>query len=81
MARKRSPASKSSSSLKKWFGENDGKGWVDVKATKREGKFVPCGRKSTKTKRKSGYPACRPTMAAATTKGVKTKKSAKRVKW
>lgn len=77
----KSAASKSSSSLKKWFSENGGKGWVDVKATKREGKFVPCGRKSTKEKRKSGYPACRPTMAAATKKGASAKKSAKKVKW
>ncbi len=78
---KRSAASKSASSLKQWFSENGGRGWVDVKASKREGKFVPCGRKSATEKRKTGYPACRATMQAATAKGIRAKKSSKRVKW
>jgi hypothetical protein len=72
-------AKKSSSSdgLRKWFGRNKGKGWVNCKTG------GPCGRKS----RKSGgsYPACRPTMAQCKSKSAKSaakrKTSAKRVNW
>ncbi len=55
-----------SEGLKKWFGRNQGRGWVDCKAAKAAGKFVPCGRSSAKKSRKTGYPACRPTMSACT---------------
>ncbi len=55
---------KSSNSLKTWFSQNNGKGWVDCKTGK------PCGRKS-RTKTKRGYPACRPTMANAKARRVK----------
>jgi len=70
--------SKSGASLKKWFGQNKGKGWVDCKTGK------PCGRSGAKDKRKS-YPACRPTKAACKSAGAKTamkkKTSSKRVDW
>ena len=70
--------SKAGASLKKWFGQNKGKGWVDCKTGK------PCGRSGSKDKRKS-YPACRPTKAACKAAGAKTamkkKTSSKRVDW
>ena len=43
--------------LRKWFGRNIGKGWIDCKTGK------PCGRKSAKGGSKRPYPACRPTRA------------------
>jgi hypothetical protein len=59
--------------LAEWFGENDGKGWVDCKTGK------PCGRKKGE---KRGYPACRPTMAQCkTSKPKQAKTSGKRVEW
>ena len=68
----------SGNSLKDWFGQNKGKGWVDCKTGK------PCGRKS-KTKTKRSYPACRPTMAQCKSKAgkaaIKKKTSAKSVNW
>ncbi len=67
--------------LRKWFNRNQGRGWVDCKASAREGKFVPCGRKSAGEKRGSGYPACRPTRAQCTSAGQRRKKSSKRVSW
>ena len=56
-----------------WFKRNNGKGWVNCKTG------GPCGRKSAK----SGgcYPACRPTKAQCTAKGVRAKKSSKPVSW
>ena len=74
---RRVPRKKSSgNSLKDWFGQNKGKGWVDCKTGK------PCGRKS-RTKTKRGYPYCRPTMAQCKSKGAKAatkrKTSAKKV--
>ncbi len=66
----------SSNSLKTWFSQNDGKGWVDCKTGK------PCGRKS-RTKTKRGYPACRPTMSQCKSKAgkiaTKNKTSAKSI--
>ena len=53
--------------LKKWVDQK----WVDIGAPKKDGKYQPCGRKSTKgSKRK--YPKCVP-LAKATrmTKGQK----------
>ena len=70
--------SKKSASLKKWFSQNKGKGWVDCKTGK------PCGRSGSKDKRKS-YPACRPTMAQCKASGAKSamkkKTSSQRVNW
>ena len=57
-------------SLQEWFGQNDGKGWVDCKTGK------PCGRQ--KGEKRKGYPACRPTMAQCTS-AAKKKKSSKRI--
>jgi len=70
-----------SENLRKWFSRNSGRGWVDCKASKAAGKFVPCGRKNTGKSRKTGYPACRPTMSACTSAGMKRKKSSARVSW
>tara|TARA_R100000231_G_scaffold117020_1_gene87252 strand:+ start:646 stop:873 length:228 start_codon:yes stop_codon:yes gene_type:complete len=67
--------------LKKWFSRNNGKGWVDCKASKAAGKAVPCGRKSAGSRRGTGYPACRPTVSACTKAGMRRKKSRKRVSW
>lgn len=55
-------------SLDKWFKEN----WVDIGAPKKDGKYQPCGRKSSsKSKRK--YPKCVPAAKAARmTKAQKT---------
>ena len=69
---------KKGASLRKWFGQNKGKGWVDCKTGK------PCGRSGKNDKRKS-YPACRPTKAQCKSAGAKTamkkKTSSKRVNW
>ena len=46
---------KKKNSLREWFSQNNGKGWVDCKTGK------PCGRQ--KGEKRKGYPACRPTMA------------------
>ena len=74
------PRKKSSgNSLKDWFSQNSGKGWVDCKTGK------PCGRKSRTATSKRGYPACRPTMAQCKSKkakvATKQKTSSKRVNW
>ena len=45
-------AKKKKNSLREWFGQNDGKGWVDCKTGK------PCGRQ--KGEKRRSYPACRP---------------------
>jgi hypothetical protein len=46
---------KAGGGLRKWVDEK----WVDIGAPKKNGKYQPCGRKSTKsTKRK--YPKCVP---------------------
>lgn len=57
-----------------WFSRNKGKGWIDCKTGK------PCGRRSASDKSR-GYPACRPTKAMCTSKGVRAKKSGKSVRW
>jgi len=66
-------------SLRKWFAQNKGKGWVDCKTGK------PCGRSGSKKDSKRGYPACRPTMAQCKTAAAKTamrkKTSSSRVSW
>ena len=69
--------SSTGSGLKKWFGQNGGKGWVNCKTG------GPCGRKSKKSG--GSYPACRPTMAQCKTKAgkaaTKKKTSSKKVNW
>ena len=71
--------SKKGASLRKWFAQNKGKGWVDCKTGK------PCGRSGSKSDSKRGYPACRPTMAQCKTAAAKTamrkKNSSSRVSW
>jgi hypothetical protein len=62
---------KKTNSLREWFSQNDGKGWVDCKTGK------PCGRQEGE-KRKS-YPACRPTMAQCTSAAKKKKSSQRRL--
>ncbi len=59
-------------SLREWFGQNKGKGWVDCKTGK------PCGRQ--KGEKRKGYPACRPTMAQCTS-AAKKKKGPGRISW
>ena len=66
--------------LKGWFDRNQGKGWVDCKASKK-GNLVPCGRKKTGKGAEREYPACRPTLSACNKKGKKRKKSSKRISW
>lgn len=66
--------------LRGWFDRNKGKGWVDCKAS-RKGKIVPCGRQKTGKGADRKYPACRPTLSACNKKGVRRKKSSKRVSW
>jgi len=63
---------KKKNSLREWFSQNDGKGWVDCKTGK------PCGRQ--KGEKRKGYPACRPTMAQCTS-AAKKKNSSKRISW
>ena len=46
-------AKKKKNSLREWFAQNKGTGWVDCKTGK------PCGRQ--KGEKRRGYPACRPT--------------------
>ncbi len=64
----------SSEGLRKWFGRNKGKGWIDCKTGK------PCGRKSAKGGSKRPYPACRPTKAQCTA-AAKRKKGPARISW
>jgi hypothetical protein len=66
---------KKKTGLKKWFSQNNGKGWIDCKTGK------ACGRKSAKGGSKRPYPACRPTKAACTKKGTSAKKGPARVSW
>ncbi len=59
-------------SLKTWFSQNNGKGWVNCKTG------GPCGRKD---RTKGAYPACRPTMAQCKKGPAKRKTSKRRVSW
>ena len=68
-------AKKKKSGLKKWFSQNNGKGWIDCKTGK------PCGRKSASGGSKRPYPACRPTKSQCTKKGTSAKKGPARVSW
>ena len=64
--------------LKKWFGQNQGTGWIDCKTGK------PCGRSSASDSKRD-YPACRPTKAqcksASAKVAIRKKKSSKQVDW
>ena len=51
-------------SLKKRFGKGSKGNWVDIGAPKIDGKFQPCGRKSTKDSSRA-YPKCVPAAKAA----------------
>jgi len=66
--------------LKGWFDRNGGKGWVDCRAS-RKGRIVPCGRDKAGRGADRKYPACRPTLGACNKKGVRRKKSKKRISW
>tara|TARA_R100001015_G_C4591160_1_gene146662 strand:- start:44 stop:307 length:264 start_codon:yes stop_codon:yes gene_type:complete len=57
--------------LDKWFNEEK---WVDISAPKKNGSWVPCGRKSA-TKSKRGKPKCVP-LATANNMTVKEIRSA-----
>ena len=67
-------AKRKSNSLRTWFGQNKGKGWIDCKTGK------PCGRKSA-TGSKRPYPACRPTKAQCKKSVAKRKTGPGRVNW
>ena len=65
--------------LRGWFDRNQGKGWIDCKAS-RKGHLVPCGRKTAKKGAERKYPACRPTLSACN-KSKHKKKSSKPIRW
>jgi hypothetical protein len=66
--------------LRGWFNRNNGKGWIDCKASKK-GKLVSCGRKKAGKGAKRKYPACRPTLSACNKTGIKRKISSKAISW
>jgi len=66
--------------LRGWFDRNQGKGWIDCKKSKK-GKLIPCGRKKAGRGAERKYPACRPNLSACNKKGIKRKKSSKRISW
>jgi len=65
--------------LRGWFDRNNGKGWIDCKASKK-GHLVPCGRKKAGKGAERKYPACRPTLSMCNTSKHK-KKSSKPISW
>lgn len=60
--------------LRKWVDEK----WVDIGAPKKDGKYQPCGRKSTKSSKRK-YPKCVP-LAKARSMSKSQKSSAVRRK-
>jgi hypothetical protein len=66
--------------LRGWFDRNNGKGWVDCKAS-RKGKIVPCGREKAGRGTDRKYPACRPTLSACNSVGKRRKKDSKPISW
>jgi hypothetical protein len=60
--------------LRKWVKEK----WVDIGAPKKDGKYQPCGRKTTKGSKRN-YPKCVP-LAKATRMSASQKASAVRRK-
>ena len=65
--------------LRGWFDRNQGKGWIDCKASKK-GHLVSCGRQKTGKGAERSYPACRPTLSACN-KSKHKKKSSKAISW
>ena len=65
--------------LRGWFDRNNGKGWIDCKASKK-GHLVPCGRKKAGKGTERKYPACRPTLSMCN-KNKHKKKSSKPISW
>jgi hypothetical protein len=65
--------------LKGWFDRNNGKGWIDCKASKK-GNLVPCGREKAGKGSDRSYPACRPTLSMCN-KSKHKKKSSKPISW
>lgn len=66
--------------LRGWFDRNNGKGWIDCKAS-RKGRLVPCGRKKAGRGADRKYPACRPNLSACNSVGKKRKKDSKPISW
>ena len=54
-------------SLREWFGQNQGKGWVDCNSPDGKGGYKSCGRGDGEKRKK--YPACRPTPGACKERG------------
>ena len=71
--KKKAVKKKKGGGLRKWVGEK----WVDIGAPKKDGKYQPCGRKSTKgSKRK--YPKCVPLDKAKSMTASEKKSAVKR---
>lgn len=66
--------------LRGWFDRNNGKGWIDCRASTKD-KKVPCGRKRAGRGADRKYPACRPTLSACNKKGVRRKRGRDNVSW
>jgi hypothetical protein len=64
-------------SLKEWFGKGKKGDWVDIGAPKKKGKYQACGRKSTKTSKRS-YPKCVPRAKAKTMTAAQKKSAVQR---
>lgn len=62
-------------SLKDWFSQNRGKGWIDCRTGK------PCGRQKAGRGAKRKYPACRPTKAHCNKTGTRRKKGKAAISW
>lgn len=63
------------SSLKDWFSQNQGKGWIDCRTGE------SCGRSKAGRGTDRKYPACRPTKAHCNKAGSRRKKGPARVSW
>lgn len=63
------------SSLKDWFSQNKGKGWIDCRTGE------SCGRSKAGRGTDRKYPACRPTKAHCNKAGSRRKKGPARVSW
>ena len=66
--------------LRGWFDRNNGKGWIDCKASKK-GDLVPCGRKKAGKGADREYPACRPNLSACNSTGKSRKKGSSPISW
>jgi hypothetical protein len=63
------------SSLRDWFSQNRGKGWIDCRTGK------PCGRKKAGRGARRKYPACRPTKAHCNKTGTRRKRGKAAISW